>query len=158
MANYSAPSYSQHFTFAHYATRPDGPVRRLPQGFAQLLAAGTTLQLEVTSPGLAAIVGKTQKSELLGLSAALPGAFTGKSTKLDAAGLIPGHLQTKAFQLLSFAFSLLFSGFLDAMPYAPRSMHTVLSLPRRSPTDEAGSSSLSFSLNPPEAEVLKFTL
>ena len=98
MPNYPAPSYSQHFAFAHYATRPYGPVRKLPQTGSQLLAAGATLQLEVSSPGLATIMGKTQKSELLRLGAALPGAFSGKTTKLDAAGLLLGHLQTKAFQ------------------------------------------------------------
>ena len=87
MPDYPAPSYSQHFAFAHYATRPYGPVRKLPQTGPQLLAAGTTLELEVSFPGFATIMGKTQKSELFRLSPALPGTFSGKTTK--SAGPIP---------------------------------------------------------------------
>mgnify|MGYP007044779585 CR=1 FL=1 len=43
-------------------------------------------------------MGKTQKSELRRFGATLPGSFTGKTTKLDAARLLTGYLQTKAFQ------------------------------------------------------------
>ena len=96
--NYTAPGHSQHFTFSHYAARLYDPVCKLTQTGSQLLAAGATLQLEVSLPGLAAIMGKTQKSELPRFGPALPGAFSGKTTKLDAAGLILGHLKTKAFQ------------------------------------------------------------
>ena len=96
--NYSAPSYSQHFAFAHYATRPYRPVRKLAQTGSQLLAAGTALKLEVSVAGFATVVGKTQESELLRFGAAVPGTFSGKPTKFDATRLLLGHLQTKTLQ------------------------------------------------------------
>jgi hypothetical protein len=98
MPDQPAPSGSQHFAFAHYATGSDAPVRKLPQRLAQLLAAGTPLQLEVPAPGLATVMRKTQKRELLRFGAAFVCIFSGKSTKLDDARLFLGHLKTKAFQ------------------------------------------------------------
>src|SRR5210317_1025305 len=73
MTDYSAPSCPQHFAFAHCASCSYGPVRKPPQTDSQLLAAGAALKLVVPSPGLATIMGKTQKSELLGLGPALVG-------------------------------------------------------------------------------------
>jgi hypothetical protein len=92
MPNYPAPSYSQHFAFAHYATRPYGPVRKLAQTGSQLLAAGTTLKLEVSFAGFATVMDKTQKRKLPRFGATFPGTFSGKPTKFNAARLLLGHL------------------------------------------------------------------
>ena len=43
-------------------------------------------------------MGKTQKGELFRLGTPFPGSLTGKTIKLNAAGLILGHLKTKTFQ------------------------------------------------------------
>jgi len=64
MAAHSASGCPQHFVLAHYATCSSAPVCKLTERFAQFLAVRAPLHLEVPSPGLSAVMRKTQKSEL----------------------------------------------------------------------------------------------
>ena len=88
----------EHLPFSEHPSGLFRPIAEVAQTYAQLLATGAALDLEVSPLGLAAIMRKTQKGKLLWLLAALVCIFSCIAAKLDAARFLLRQLQTKAFQ------------------------------------------------------------
>jgi len=98
MPAHSCSGLSEHLPFSQHMSGFLCPVRELTQTLPQFLATGTTFNLEVSLPGLAAIMRKPQKGKLLWFLAASVRIFACKTAKFDAACFLFCQFKTKALQ------------------------------------------------------------
>ena len=88
----------QHLRLAQSAPVPASPVRKVVQAEPELLSAGAPFELEMSLAHLAAIMGESQKGELLGLLPLAACVGPCKPAKFNALCLFRRQFQTKPLQ------------------------------------------------------------